>query len=410
MIANPPAVLAKHVGKIYNVSPTASTLAVDDVSFCTKKGECFALLGTSGAGKTTIFKMLTQDVKPTKGEIYMDGMDLATKFPEIRKKIGYAPQYESCYMQMTVRENLEFYARIKGIRLELREKLIVKLIQEMRLEEYEHVLAGDLSGGNKRKLTVSLAIIGNPSIVFLDEPSTGVDPQAKRFMWIVIQKISIKNKNTAVILTTHSMEEAEALCTKMAIMVGGNFCCIGSPLDLKTTYGKGYEIQISLPYPTEKDENSFLNDINAKASTDLTPETPLTKEKIIALFSAASRDDLAHQLCKEGLCANMQSELDLGRLVKAKIVAAFILVEQRGREFAYDLAKEYGDVKVAEHMGNFFKFRVKEKNTIGYLFGKVQDLTEKHGIINYSASQTSLAQIFQTFAKQAEVIFSLTHF
>ena len=95
------------------------------------------------------------------------------------------------------------------------------------------LLAGDLSGGNKRKLTVSLAIIGNPSIVFLDEPSTGVDPQAKRFMWKVIQKISVKNKNTSVILTTHSMEEAEALCTKMAIMVAGNFCCIGSPIDLK---------------------------------------------------------------------------------------------------------------------------------------------------------------------------------
>ena len=96
-------------------------------------------MGTSGAGKTTIFKMLTQDVQPSKGEIYMGGKDLATKFPEIRKKIGYAPQYESCYIQMTVRENLEFYAKIKGIRLELRENLIVKLIHEMRLEEYEHV-------------------------------------------------------------------------------------------------------------------------------------------------------------------------------------------------------------------------------------------------------------------------------
>jgi ATP-binding cassette subfamily A (ABC1) protein 3 len=405
LASDPPAILAKHIRKVYRVTPTLNTLAVDDVSFCTKKGECFALLGTSGAGKTTIFKMLTQDVKPTKGEITMDGMDLATRFPEIRKKMGYAPQYESSYFQMTVRENLEFYAKIKGIRLELREKLIMKLMVDMSLKEYEHVLAGDLSGGNKRKLTVALAIIGNPSIVFLDEPSTGVDPQAKRFMWFVIQKISTKNKNTAVILTTHSMEEAEALCTKMAIMVNGNFCCIGSPLDLKTNYGKGYEVQISIPYPAEKDELAFINNINAKSNTDLTAEASLNKEQILAMFSAANREDLAKQLTKEGLCANIHSELELGRLVKAKIIAAFIIIEQCGREFAYDLAKEYGDVKVAEHMGNFFKFRIKEKNSIGYLFGKVQDLTEKHSIINYSASQTSLAQIFQTFAKQAEVIF-----
>lgn len=406
--SNAPAVLAKHLKKIYRLSGSATTVAVADVSFFTKIGDCFALLGTNGAGKTTTFKMLTRDINPTDGEIFIDGKELGSNFPKIRKRIGYAPQYESCYMAMTVRENLEFYARIKGISIDKREPLIVKMIQEMRLGEYEYIQAGDLSGGNKRKLTVALAILGNPSIVFLDEPSTGVDPQAKRFMWKVIQRISTANKNTSVILTTHSMEEAEALCTKMAIMVGGSFCCIGTPQELKEKFGKGFEIQINIPLPSEKEEIQLLNDLNSQTNFNYQADSLLTRENILSLFNSAKREDLAIQLSKEGVGSSMQAELDAGRMIKAKIVASFLLIEQQGRKFAFDLASEYCEVKIAEHLSNYFKFRVDKKkptHTIGHLFGLMQDLTEKYNIIQYSVSQTSLTQIFQTFAKQAEVLF-----
>jgi len=257
-----PAVLCKHIRKLYRISPTESTLAVNDVSFITDKGQCLALLGTNGAGKTTTFKLITRDVMPSAGEIYINGLDLNTNFTAIRKMIGYGPQYESAYMAMTVRENLEFYAKLKGIPDDKFKTLIDKLIVEMYLGEYEHVQAGTLSGGNKRKLTVAIALLGNPPIVLLDEPSTGVDPQAKRFMWHIIQRISTKNKNTAVILTTHSMEEAEYLCTKMAIMVNGDFCCIGTPQKLKDEFGKGFEIQISIPPPTREEEQAFLDSLN----------------------------------------------------------------------------------------------------------------------------------------------------
>ena len=107
------------------------------------------------------------------------------------------------------------------MKAELRDKLIEKAIKDMDLEEYVNIRANNLSGGNKRKLSVAIAILGNPPIVFLDEPSTGVDPQAKRFMWNIISKISTLRKKSAVIITTHSMEEAEALATKMGIMVDG---------------------------------------------------------------------------------------------------------------------------------------------------------------------------------------------
>ena len=110
-------------------------------------------------------------------------------------------------------------------------------LDEMDLREYQNVRAEKLSGGNKRKLSVAMAMIGNPPIVFLDEPSTGVDPKAKRFMWTIVSKISTMRKKSSVIITTHSMEEAEALCTKMGIMVAGRFKCFGSSQHIKTKYG-----------------------------------------------------------------------------------------------------------------------------------------------------------------------------
>ena len=116
----------------------------------------------------------------------------------------------------------------------------------MDLSSFENVKVETLSGGNKRKVSVSIAMIGNPPIVFLDEPSTGVDPQAKRFMWDVISKISVLRKKSAVIITTHAMEEAEALCTKMGIMVSGSFKCFGSSQYIKDKYGTGYEIEIKI--------------------------------------------------------------------------------------------------------------------------------------------------------------------
>ena len=121
------------------------------------------------------------------------------------------------------------------------------------MTEYENVESGTLSGGNKRKLSVAMAMIGNPGIIFLDEPSTGMDPKARRFMWKVISRISTEKKQSTIILTTHSMEEAEALSTRLGIMVGGNFKCIGTPQHIKSKYGEGFEIEIKLN-PCKKED------------------------------------------------------------------------------------------------------------------------------------------------------------
>eukprot|EP00826_Nyctotherus_ovalis_P045315 TRINITY_DN49_c0_g1_i2.p1 TRINITY_DN49_c0_g1~~TRINITY_DN49_c0_g1_i2.p1 ORF type:complete len:1624 (+),score=501.10 TRINITY_DN49_c0_g1_i2:541-5412(+) len=396
---NPPAVLARHLSKVYKVSADKSIMAVDNVSFAVNTGECLALLGTNGAGKTTTFKMLTRDTHPSQGEVFISGLGLEDNFANIRKTIGYGPQYESAYMSMTVKENLNFYAMLKGIPKHIRGRLISKLIVDMDLVEFENVLMGNLSGGNKRKTTVAIALLGNPPIVLLDEPSTGVDPQAKRFMWQIIQRISTTNKNTAVILTTHSMEEAEALCTKMAIMTSGNFCCIGGPQELKETFGKGYEIQVSIPSATAAEEAEMLSTMN------LTPETEMRQEEVLQLFKRAGQSELKAQVDSKGNAAHILAEINTKGTVRARLVANYLILQSRGLEIGQKLADEFGEAKIPEHIGNFFKFRVdqaNDKQTIGFLFGLMQDLVEKYHITQYSASQTSLNQIFQTLARQAE--------
>lgn len=166
---------------------------------------------------------------------------------------------------MTVEEHLWFYARIKGIPSDKREGQVEKAIKDLRLEEHRKKLSKALSGGNRRKLQVAISILGNPPIILLDEPSAGMDPEARRFMWSVIEKISQKDKKSAVILTTHSMDEAEALCTKMGIMVrGGIFRCFGSSQHIKNKFGVGYEIQVKIKKPSDEEMTALRQELTDK--------------------------------------------------------------------------------------------------------------------------------------------------
>ena len=172
--------------------------------------------------------------------------------------IGYCPQHDAIFALMTVEEHLRFYAKIKGIPAFLREQVVEDTIEQLNLSDHRKKCAGTLSGGNKRKLSVGIATIGNPPIILLDEPSAGMDPEARRFMWSVVEKISQRDKKSAVILTTHSMEEAEALSTKMGIMVrGGIFRCYGSSQHIKNKFATGYEIEIKIRKPAFAELEAF---------------------------------------------------------------------------------------------------------------------------------------------------------
>ena len=159
---------------------------------------------------------------------------------------------------MTVEEHIWFFARIKGVPSERRKQVVEDCIKQLRLENHRKSPSGTLSGGWKRKLSVAVAIVGNPPIILLDEPSAGMDPEARRFMWSVVEKISQRDKKSAVILTTHSMEEAEALSTKMGIMVrGGIFRCFGSSQHIKNKFATGYELEVKIKKFSFEELESF---------------------------------------------------------------------------------------------------------------------------------------------------------
>ena len=169
-----------------------------------------------------------------------------SSFNKIKKLIGYCPQTNPIFDYMSVEEHIEYFARIKGIPSTRRQELCDRAIRQLDLEDHRKKMAGALSGGNKRKLSVALAIVSSPPIILLDEPSAGMDPEARRFMWRVVSQIA-SDKTSAVILTTHSMEEAEALSTKLGIMVrGGVFRCFGSSQHIKNKFGDGYEVEIKV--------------------------------------------------------------------------------------------------------------------------------------------------------------------
>ncbi|CAG0915031.1 unnamed protein product [Notodromas monacha] len=206
--------------------------AVNGTCFAVRRGECFGLLGVNGAGKTTTFKMLTGDVSITSGDAFVDGFSVRNKLNKVRRRLGYCPQFDALDPLLTSREHLYLYARLRGLPSQQMESTVDSLLERMNLGYYADRKSETYSGGNKRKLSTAIALVGNPSLVFLDEPTSGMDAGARRFLWNCILDLAHKDKR-CVILTSHSMEECETLCSRLAIMVSGSFRCIGSVQHLK---------------------------------------------------------------------------------------------------------------------------------------------------------------------------------
>lgn len=197
--------------------------AVNNVNLKIDDNECFALLGLNGAGKTTLINMLTTTLIPTSGSALINELDLIKNRDEIRKFVNISPQESAVAKNLTVRENLELIATIYGIK-NASEK-INKTIKEFGLQEKENVLCKKLSGGQLRRVSIALAIIGEPKILFLDEPTLGLDVKARKILWDIIT--SLKNKMT-IILTTHYLEEVESLADRIAIISRGSIKAQGS--------------------------------------------------------------------------------------------------------------------------------------------------------------------------------------
>ncbi|XP_030254763.1 retinal-specific phospholipid-transporting ATPase ABCA4a isoform X2 [Sparus aurata] len=218
--------------------------AVDRICVGVSPGECFGLLGVNGAGKTTTFKMLTGDIDVTSGEASVAGHCILTNILEVHQNMGYCPQFDAIDELLTGREHLHLYARLRGVPEAEISRVAEWAIQKLGLSEDAGRSAGTYSGGNKRKLSTAIAMIGCPALVLLDEPTTGMDPLSRRFLWNSI--MSVIQDRRAVVLTSHSMEECEALCTRLAIMVNGSFKCLGTIQHLKYKFGDGYVVTMKI--------------------------------------------------------------------------------------------------------------------------------------------------------------------
>ncbi|XP_062900011.1 ATP-binding cassette sub-family A member 13-like isoform X2 [Mobula hypostoma] len=222
--------------------------AVKGITMGVPMGECFGLLGVNGAGKTTTFKILTGDVGPSSGRATIR-TPAGTEQDIVGSSIdgtliGYCPQFDALDELLTGWEHLYYYARIRGLPEKTIKKTIHDLAHRLHLTFHVKKIVKTYSGGTRRKLSTALALIGKPQVILLDEPSTGMDPESKRFLWKVIR--SEVEAGCAAILTSHSMEECEALCTRLAIMVNGKFRCIGSPKHIKNRFGGVYSVKVAL--------------------------------------------------------------------------------------------------------------------------------------------------------------------
>ncbi len=230
----------EHLTKIFSNKKIVK--AVDDISLSVRHGEIFGLLGPNGAGKSTIIRILTTLLKPTSGKAYLKEYDVTKEPEKIRSLIGVCPQNGTLDIELTAYDNLEFYGKLLNVDDLSLEPRIWELLEMSNLKDRAHQQVRTFSGGMKRKLEIVRAFIHKPLILFLDEPTIGLDPESRREVWE--QVLNLNTHNTTIILTTHYMDEAERLCDRIAFVDQGRLISLDTPDNLKKALPSGDRIEI----------------------------------------------------------------------------------------------------------------------------------------------------------------------
>jgi ABC-2 type transport system ATP-binding protein len=237
-----PAIHVDHLTKRFN-----EIVAVDNISFEIQQGEIFGLLGPNGAGKTTTLSMLSTMLKPTAGFATVNGIDIEKDEEGVRKSIGIVFQDQSLDEELTAWENMDFHGRLYRIPSEIRRERIVDLLQLVGLDDRKDDIVKTFSGGMRRRLEIARGLLHHPVVLFLDEPTLGLDPQTRNHLWQYIATLS-REEGITIILTTHYMEEADHLCNRVAIIDHGKIIALDTPQNLKNGIG-GDVVTIKSPNP-----------------------------------------------------------------------------------------------------------------------------------------------------------------
>lgn len=255
--------------EVKNLSKKFGSFAsVDNISFNVKEGEIFGFLGANGAGKSTTIRMLCGILTPTDGDALVGGYSIVNNPDEVKSQIGYMSQRFSLYDDLTVEENINFFGGIYGLEGKFLNKRKKWVMQIANLTNQEKLLTGSLPGGIKQRLALGTAVIHNPKIVFLDEPTSGVDPISRRSFWDLINDLSAEG--TTIFVTTHYLEEAE-FCNNIILINAGKLIAEGNPKNLKTNYIKNDILEIECDYPVKAMEllenSNFVDEVSIFGNT-----------------------------------------------------------------------------------------------------------------------------------------------
>ncbi|KAJ7403942.1 ATP-binding cassette sub-family A member 5 isoform X1 [Willisornis vidua] len=302
-------------------------VATKHVSLCVKKGEILGLLGPNGAGKSTLINMLVGEIEPTSGQVLMGDDSLGQSSEDDSVKfVGYCPQTNPLWPDITLQEHFEIYGAIKGMSQSDVKEVVKRIASALDLKDHLQKTTKKLGVGLKRKLCFALSMLGNPRVTLLDEPSTGMDPKAKQHMWRAI-RAAFKNKERAAILTTHYMEEADAVCDRVAILVSGQLRCIGTVQHLKSKFGRGYFLEMKLKETADVQQVEYL------------------QSQILHIFPNANRQEsfasiLAYKIPKEDVQSLSHSFSKLEEVKHAFNIEDYSFSQATLEQVFVELAKE----------------------------------------------------------------------
>lgn len=311
-------------------------VATRNLTFQVNKKECFGLLGQNGAGKTTLLGMLTGLFPPSGGDALVGGFSILSNLTQIQSRMGVCTQFDLLWESLSGPDHLRFYGRLKGLKGAGLEREVKRLLREVNLTYAGDRPSGAYSGGMKRRLSTAISLIGNPSVVYLDEPSTGLDPASRQQLWNVLLKAK---KDKSIILTTHSLEEADLLSDRIGIVADGEFQCIGTAAELKYRFGKGYSCTLTTSDRTKEGRDKIMDLIHSMFPTAILLTEPLagvfqfeidrkevTLSKVFATFESVRSE---YAITDWGISETTLEEVFLHLAQKASDASHEVIVENK---------------------------------------------------------------------------------
>ncbi|XP_030385874.1 ATP-binding cassette sub-family A member 3-like, partial [Scaptodrosophila lebanonensis] len=407
-------------------------IAVREISLAVKPYECFGLLGLNGAGKTSTFNMIVGEQLIDSGNIFIKGISVKSNACKALKHVGYCPQNNTYWNFLTGRESLHIIFQLHRVKKADVNDLVEQVAKYFQFQEHLDKMVRNYSGGTKRKFTSALCALG-PTLMCLDEPTTGIDPAATRDIWGVLTRM--RDSGKSLMLTSHSMEECEALCSRLAIMVNGQFCCLGSLQHIKSRFSMGMVIQIKVCAKDELDrakanmkrESQAQSDIekrkSASRSSATTPiqseEEATTRNTISSSTSGENKDDeqrtkrdkKVEEKKRRGSASPTQPDKKVDKTDRPSTSQETVKsnrtegdsdnLEALIDKVVESLTEKFPDIKVVEQNGyrGMVTMHLPNKDVKwSEIFGYLEKKREKLQIFSYSICQTSLQEIFIKFA------------